>query len=579
MRKSLKRALALLAVALPLAFAVSAAANHEPMDGQSFLFLQPGFTQDVYGIYPSFLGGVAFVPSDGDPLTNLCSFDGSSLQRYDRQGVAPPPPADPTTELHPVTTVPSSAGCGMTNHPNGSIYTNTSAGVRRLNPETGAPIGGPFGPAGNALGIAVDPETSNLVYVGSDGTMFQVDPGLTTTSTFSSFTAGRFIDGIAFDPSGDFLFLASRSPGFTLLIINGDTGAFIQDVPMTAEPDGISFHATTPKFVVTNNTNGTMSRFDFPADNYTLPPVQSVFASGGFRGDLSNVGPDGCIYLTQDGVRFDNGAISSENSLVKICPGFAPPPGVEICGDGIDNDGDGEIDEDCPTVGVVQHYTGYDLDEPERFFENVTLVDQFGVQRVRVEEAEVLLTPAEKRRTGEDPAEIVDEDAHLVCHGLGILPVTERTVTVRNQFTDGSVLTTGRATMLCVPASKTLTGPAGAPPEDLDHYLCYDVRAETPRFTSETLGTTDQFGARTDRVDRARELCNPVEKRRDGMPAETILLPEEHLVCYRITSFTPSFAARNVNTNDQFGADTTRVVTLRRLCVPSSKDDGGGGDT
>jgi hypothetical protein len=76
-----------------------------------------------------------------------------------------------------------------------------------------------------------------------------------------------------------------------------------------------------------------------------------------------------------------------------------------------------------------------------------------------------------------------------------------------------------------------------------------------------------------------KELCNPVEKRRDGMPAETILLPEEHLVCYRITSFTPSFAARNVNTNDQFGADTTRVVTLRRLCVPSSKDDGGGEDT
>lgn len=576
MRRWLAATAALVAIAVPFALTSGASANHEPQDGMSFLFLQPGFDQDVYGIYPAFLGGVAFVPSDGDPLTNLCSFDGSSLQRYDRQGVAPPPPADPTTELHPVTTVPSSAGCGMTNHPNGSVYTNTSNGVRRLNPETGAPTGGPFGPAGNALGIAVDPETLNLVYVGSTGTMYMVDPGLTTFSTFSTATTGRFIDGIAFDPSGDFLFLASRSPAFTLLIINGDTGAFIQDVPMTSEPDGISFHATTPKFVVTNNTNGTMSRFDFPGDNYALPPVQSVFASGGFRGDLSNVGPDGCIYLTQDGVRYDNGAVGFENSLVKICPGFAPAPGVEICGNGIDDDGDGEIDEGCPSVGVVQHYTGYDLEEPERFHENVTLVDQFGTQRVRVEEAEVLLNPAEKRRTGEDPAPIVDEDSHLLCHGLGYLSTTERTVTVRNQFTDGSELTVGRATMLCTPASKSVEGPAGTPPENLDHYLCYDVRAETPRFTSETLGTTDQFGARTDRVDRARELCNPVEKRRDGMEPEPILMPEEHLVCYRITSFTPSFAARTVATNDQFGADTTRVVTLRRLCVPSSKDDGGG---
>jgi N-acetylneuraminic acid mutarotase len=224
-----------------------------------------------------------------------------------------------------------------------------------------------------------------------------------------------------------------------------------------------------------------------------------------------------------------------------------------------------------------QHYTGYDLSEPERFIESVTLVDQFGEQRVRVEEAEVLLVPAEKRRTGREPEPIVDEDAHLVCHGIGFLPATERTVTVRNQFTEGSRLTTGRATMLCVPASKSLEGPAAAPPDDLDHYLCYDVRAEAPRFTSETLGVTDQFGARTARIDRARELCNPVEKRRDGRPAEPILHPDEHLVCYRITSFSPGFAARTVATNDQFGADTTRVETLRRLCVPSTKDEGGGG--
>jgi uncharacterized repeat protein (TIGR01451 family) len=94
---------------------------------------------------------------------------------------------------------------------------------------------------------------------------------------------------------------------------------------MTDEPDGIAFHASSPKFVVTNNTDGTMTRFDFPLDNFTLAPVQSPFASGGFRGDLGQVGADGCIYLTQDGTRYDNGTVTTENSLVRVCGGFAPP--------------------------------------------------------------------------------------------------------------------------------------------------------------------------------------------------------------------------------------------------------------
>ena len=56
----------------------------------------------------------------------------------------------------------------------------------------------------------------------------------------------------------------------------------------------------TPKFVVTNNENdGTMTRFDFPNDDYTQAPTVTVFASGGFRGDLTQVGSDGCIYSTQ----------------------------------------------------------------------------------------------------------------------------------------------------------------------------------------------------------------------------------------------------------------------------------------
>ena len=310
-------------------------ANHVTGGGKSFLFLQPGFTQDIFGVSQTFMGGVAFAP-DGDPWVDQCT-NGSPLHRYDAQSSPPPvhtfPP--PGTSLHTESIVPSNAGCGLTNGVN-SLYTNTSSGVIKLNENTGAQTGGPFGPGGNALGITVQPSTGDLIYVGSSGTLYKVNAALTTSSTFSTVTAGNFVDGIAFDPTGKFLFVSNRSPSFRLTILDGTTGTLVQHVPMTSEPDGIGFHAAAPKFVVTNNTNGTLTRFDFPFDDYTMVPIQSVFASGGFRGDLSQVGSDGCMYLTQGGTRYNNGDTTGENSLVRICGGFAPPiPDAPITARGI----------------------------------------------------------------------------------------------------------------------------------------------------------------------------------------------------------------------------------------------------
>ena len=101
----------------------------------------------------------------------------------------------------------------------------------------------------------------------------------------------------------------------------------MQNVAMSSEPDGIAFHIN-PSFVVTNNTNGTMTRFDFPGNNFTLPPTQTLFASGGFRGDLTQVGADSCLYLSQAGTRFADSTTSFNNRILTICPNFVPPPGV-----------------------------------------------------------------------------------------------------------------------------------------------------------------------------------------------------------------------------------------------------------
>jgi hypothetical protein len=311
-------------------------------DGQ-FTTLEAPFTQSLYGVQSvdNLFGGVAFAPN-GDPLADDCqSTPAGPLYRFNSATTLPP--VHGSTALHPVSTETSTAGCGLTNHPDGALYSNTSGGVIELNASTGAQVGGPFGPAGSGLGIAVDPQTGNLAYVGEDGSIDFVDPALTRSGTLSTVTSNTSaIDQIAYDPTGNFLFVSD--PDNNQIVILHRDGTLAQDVPLTLgnRPDGIAFH-TNPAFVITNNNDGTITRFDFPNNDYTQPPTQSVFASGGFRGDNLAVGSDGCLYLTQEGTRYDDGTVDDTmNSLLQICPGFKaapgapqmaspPPPSVRAC--------------------------------------------------------------------------------------------------------------------------------------------------------------------------------------------------------------------------------------------------------
>ena len=367
-------------------------ADHEDGQASSFLFLQPGFTQDLFGVAPDvifdeangfeILGDVAFRPSDQDPWVTECLDIGSPLHRFDRQGVVTPDPHD--SELHPRILTPTGgtgAGCGIVNHPNGSLYSNTSQGVVRFNAETGAFVAALSTPPGNALGIAVDPLTNNIFYLGAGCDpdnpgpcpIHEITPaGVLVQTILLPGIDASWVDGLYFDPTGNYIFLANRQNDlnvvqFRLTILErtvqpgADAWTIINHVPMACEPDGVAFHVGLPPFVVTNNTNqcilddptlplfgdpeleegptGTMFRFDFPLDpltgqpDYSLQPVQTVFAAGGFRGDLMKVAADGCIYLTQAGTRYDDLTTTPENSLVKICalvgPGFAPAPGVQ----------------------------------------------------------------------------------------------------------------------------------------------------------------------------------------------------------------------------------------------------------
>jgi len=305
---------------------------------QPFTFLQPPFTQELFATAPlpagEIDGGIAFAPN-GDLWVDSCN-----RNRLLRFSAATTIVVNGST-VHPLvpgTPIASSAGCGLTNHPDGTLYSNSGPGLVNLDASTGAQLRPVFGPPGNGFGIAVDPQTNNLVYVGGAGgtcggvppcVIFSVNPATQAVSTFAQLSSddATFIDGIFFDPTGNFLFLAVRNPDRGLTVLDRN-GAVVQHVHMLTFPDGAAFHSS-PDFVATNDNEGTISKFDFPGNDFTVPPPQQfLLAAGGFRGDLSQVGPDGCLYVTQDGTRFADGTVSSDNSVVRICPGFVRPPGV-----------------------------------------------------------------------------------------------------------------------------------------------------------------------------------------------------------------------------------------------------------
>src|SRR5205085_6461326 len=116
----------------------------------------------------------------------------------------------------------------------------------------------------------------------------------------------QYISGMYFDPSGTYLFVDNRAPVNRLTVVKAAT--ISQHFPLgSTQPVGVAFSASAPAFVITNNVDGKISRFDFPNDNYEQTPVQSVFASGGYRGDQMQVGADGCAYVTQAGAVYNDG--------------------------------------------------------------------------------------------------------------------------------------------------------------------------------------------------------------------------------------------------------------------------------
>ncbi|MCH7644952.1 MAG: hypothetical protein IH974_08955 [Myxococcales bacterium] len=213
----------------------------------------------------------------------------------------------------------------------------------------------------------------------------------------------------------------------------------------------------------------------------------------------------------------------------------------------------------------------------------VALSDQFGDTVQIVKKGKRLCAPVELDRAG-----AFDPEAHLLCYDLvhrrghgdhqGPEPIEVR---VDNRFGDDQHLTVTRPKQLCVPSTVERVESGAAPGDawdlELDHLLCYAVRAGLRDFEPIEVSLADRFQTSKRLLTKPTLLCNPVDKNGEG-----ILDPATHLTCYEVTPLEGDPRLQGVNqdvlVSNQFDAE--QRFTLKKpaiVCVPSQKelvDDG-----
>jgi hypothetical protein len=123
--------------------------------------------------------------------------------------------------------------------------------------------------------------------------------------------------------------------------------------------------------------------------------------------------------------------------------------------------------------------------------------------------------------------------------------------------------------VLAGPAKAQSPGPIPPPgPFDLieNHFKCYDIYAFDGVFPP-VVDLKDQFESVSNRIVRARFLCNPVKKNNTEPPE-----PDIHLVCYEILE-DPVPPPHKVELNNQFGTSFAKVQKPELLCLPSKKQE------
>lgn len=302
---------------LSAALLLGAGVNSASADQYSYL--EPGLTQDIF---------TGPLPADWGPgfswsaAGNLILRSNNMMSEYSLTDDA----VVNGTAVHSYTSHAVSglsSGYGTTNGLDGYVYANSSSGLAQVNISTWTATVLP-GSAGGYYGVGTLPD-GRIVYSDSGGStnIYVYDVGAGTNTLI--YNAGSFVDDLAVSNTGE-IFLAVL--GVPRVDVISNTGAVINSFAVTHPADGIAFGGGS---AYGNNTDGTITRYDFAGPGYTGAVTETVIASGGAYGDLASVGPDGFFYVSQWGnIHWDNGTTTYSQAIVRIGPEgtFDPSPGV-----------------------------------------------------------------------------------------------------------------------------------------------------------------------------------------------------------------------------------------------------------
>jgi len=214
-----------------------------------------------------------------------------------------------------------------------------------------------------------------------------------------------------------------------------------------------------------------------------------------------------------------------------------------------------------PAQPALEHFKCYKLKKKRFQKRQVTLNDQFGGREAKVKKRAELCNPVQKNQ---EP--FLNQDAHLQCYQAKG-PQLGTQVAVQNQFGSQRLLVQ-QARTLCVPSEKRKPKKQFRPIQvPIDHFQCYDVQPQTPlqRFgTLPPVTLNDQFGREQNvTVGDPKRLCAPVQKNQ-----EPLQHPVKHLVCYAIKD---KQVHKTVQLRNQFEQRTVQTKKPVLLCVPSNK--------
>lgn len=227
-----------------------------------------------------------------------------------------------------------------------------------------------------------------------------------------------------------------------------------------------------------------------------------------------------------------------------------------------------------PPTFKLDHFKAYNVEiikskEPGKVTVNDQFVKQESPQGVEVELKKIRYFATAVRK---DDVSIQNSLAHLAWYRIPLGIIRDYTITIVNQMTDfkENKINIQRLRALLVPTGKEGEGF----PEDLDHYLCYQVIEGSDFITKEVTLDDPQFeqqGKVT--VMGPSYFCNPCSKISEEGNFQ-IKNKEDHLAVYLITPgrFVDKDKAQKT-INNQFDDQVIKVEDQIFLLVPTKKVD------